>query len=105
MFNLFNTKTKYKNVPATEFRKLMEKENTVLIDVRTRDEFKSGALPNALNYDFLSGEFASKISQLDKDKTYLIYCRSGARSANACRMLEREGFVNLYNLQGGIISY
>ncbi|QCK15278.1 rhodanese-like domain-containing protein [Mangrovivirga cuniculi] len=105
MFNLFNTNTKYKDIPAPKFRELMDKENTVLIDVRTKREFDNGAIPNAINYDLLSGEFSEKIADLDKDKTYLIYCRSGARSANACDMLAKHGFEKLYNLQGGIMSY
>jgi rhodanese-related sulfurtransferase len=39
------------------------------------------------------------------DKNYYIYCRSGARSSRACKIMGKAGFKNLYNLKGGILSW
>ncbi|NMM49852.1 rhodanese-like domain-containing protein [Marinigracilibium pacificum] len=105
MFNIFNTKTNFENIDGNTFRSMSNDPDTIIIDVRTKEEFNSGKIEGAINYDLLSGEFASVISEFDKDKTYLIYCRSGARSSTACNMLADLGFQKLYNLKGGIISY
>lgn len=80
-------------------------ENLELIDCRTAEEFQSGHLPNALNFDILNGDFQSQIPNFSKDKTYYIYCRSGARSTNACQMLLAKGIENVANLQGGILGW
>ena len=46
-----------------------------------------------------------EIGKLDKDKSYYIYCRTGVRSANSCHLMEELGFVNTYNLIGGIVDW
>ena len=55
----------------------------VIIDVRTPEEFTDGHIENAINLDFRSDGFRNEIERLDRDKTYLIYCRSGNRSRGA----------------------
>jgi rhodanese-related sulfurtransferase len=47
----------------------------------------------------------TQIKNLPKDKTYLIYCRSGNRSAQACEIMGEEGFENVKNLSGGIMRW
>ncbi|MDO9590965.1 MAG: rhodanese-like domain-containing protein, partial [Microcella sp.] len=53
---------------------------TIVIDVRTPAEFASGHLEGAINIDVQSADFDSRISELDADGTYFVYCRSGNRS-------------------------
>ncbi|MEI0594514.1 rhodanese-like domain-containing protein, partial [Brachyspira pilosicoli] len=73
--------------------------NMVILDVRTREEYLSGNIPNAINIDVLSQDFKSKIDMLDKNKEYLIYCRSGNRSSIASSIMSTNGFINIYNLE------
>jgi len=106
MFNFFTSKAKkYEDIPAGPFHDLMIQPNAVIIDVRTAGEFASGKLRGARNIDIMSSTFVSQIKNLSKDKTYLIYCRSGNRSAQACEIMGVEGFGNVKNLSGGILRW
>lgn len=106
MFNFFKTKKGYKDVNAAEFNRLLnETPGVVLIDVRTAAEFRQGAIGKAQNMDIMDRNFTHKITALDKDKTYLLYCRSGNRSGSACSIMSDAGFTNVYNLSGGIMSW
>jgi len=81
-------------------------ENVVVLDVRTEDECNEGIIPNALNIDIHKGQaFISEIEALDKEKKYYIYCRSGARSAKACEIMNELGFEHTYNLLGGMLEW
>ena len=81
-------------------------ENAVILDVRTDDECDAGVIPNSINIDIYKGqEFIEGIEALDKSKNYYVYCRSGARSAKACEVMASLGFNEVYNLEGGIMSW
>ncbi len=90
-----------KVITADEFEQLARDTNNVLIDVRTPEEFNSGHIEGARNMN-IYGTFESDIQNLDKAKTYLIYCRSGGRSNSAMQMMKEAGFTTLYDLRGGI---
>lgn len=72
--------------------------NLILLDVRTAEEYSSGNIPNSINIDVLSPDFKSKIELLDKNKEYLVYCRSGNRSLIASSIMATNGFIKIYNL-------
>lgn len=81
-------------------------EKAVILDVRTEDEFNDGYIENAVNIDINKGQaFIYEIEELDKNKNYYVYCRSGARSAKACQIMNELGFENAYNLLGGILDW
>ena len=102
MFNLFNTTKAYPDLAGHEFKnKWKAAGQPALIDVRTRDEFKAGTLPGATNIDFFSPSFREQFGKLDKSKEYFLFCRSGNRSGQACKLLAREGY-KVHNLAGGI---
>lgn len=83
-----------------------EDHNAVLLDVRTEGEYYQGHIPNSILIDIYKGQgFIYKIDELDKSKNYYVYCRSGARSGQACRIMNKLGFDNAYNLVGGIINW
>jgi rhodanese-related sulfurtransferase len=85
---------------------LEEDGNGVILDVRTEAECDEGIIPNAINIDIHQGQgFISEIEKLDKSKNYYIYCRSGARSAKACEIMNELGFDNTYNLLGGMLEW
>lgn len=86
----------------SRFKKLMKKENTVVLDVRTAEEFSSGHIPGAINLDVKQEDFRKMVSELDKNKTYLIYCRSGKRSAKALNIMDSIGYPQLLHLRRGI---
>ena len=81
-------------------------ENSVLLDVRTEDEYNNGIISNAINIDIHKGQdFIQELEKLDKTKNYYVYCRSGMRSAKACEIMNQLGFENTFNLMGGIIEW
>ena len=50
-------------------------------------------------------DFIFDLEELDKNKNYYVYCRSGNRSAQACAIMNQLGFKNAYNLSGGILEW
>ena len=86
--------------------RLSSDENALILDVRTDMEFSMGKIPNSINIDIYKGQgFIYKIDELDKSKNFYVYCRSGARSAQACNILNNIGIDKAYNLLGGIMEW
>ena len=86
--------------------RLSSDENALILDVRTDMEFSMGKIPNSINIDIYKGQgFIYKIDELDKSKNFYVYCRSGARSAQACNILKNIGIDKAYNLLGGIMEW
>jgi len=95
-----------KTVSQKKFQRLMNKKNTVLLDVRTADEYQAGHIPGALQIDVLITEdFKNQVATLDKGKRYLVYCRSGKRSKEAMELMKGSGFAKLYDLEGGFSKW
>lgn len=89
----------YKNINLKKAVKTINNStNLILLDVRTAEEYSTGNIPNSINIDVLSSDFKSKIDLLDKNKEYLIYCRSGNRSSIAASIMATNGFLKIYNL-------
>lgn len=87
-------------------QKLAAYPNAKILDVRRPDEWQQGIIPNAVMIDLMEIEvFISEVKKLDKSIPYFIYCRSGARSHQACMVLEEMGFNETYNLEGGILEW
>lgn len=80
-------------------------DDALVLDVREDSEYAAGHIPRAKHIPL--GQLASRIQELDKyrDKPILVTCRSGNRSARACGILKRAGFVTVYNQAGGIIAW
>lgn len=96
---------KFENLAGAAFKKAFQtNKNAVMLDVRTPLEVRSGAIPGAVNVDFMSASFGKKVAAMDKSKTYFVYCRSGNRSGQACRTMNSMGF-DVRNLNGGIGEY
>ncbi len=101
----FSQTKSYQNVSNEDFKKLARQPNTVILDVRTPAEFASGRISGAVLIDVSNSDFEKKISSLDKSKTYLVYCRSGARSARASSVMVQKGFDKVFNLTNGIMYW
>ena len=74
--------------------------DTVVIDVRTPGEYASGHLEGAVNIDVNSGVFAEQVATLDPSGDYVVYCRSGNRSAQAVKAMEDLGFEQVRDAGG-----
>jgi len=74
-----------------------------LVDIRAAGEIAGGVIPNA---EYLPMHLIPlRMGELPRDKDVILYCRSGARSYHACSYLMGQGFDNVVNLHGGIISW
>jgi rhodanese-related sulfurtransferase len=94
--------------PPEAFALIQDNHNNpdfVILDVRTPEEFADGHIENAINLDYYSETFQDELNKLDKNKTYLIYCRSGKRSSNALNIAGELEFREAYNMLGGIIEW
>lgn len=91
------------NIKVSELAKLkVDHSDLVIIDVRTPEEIAGGKIDaNALEIDFKADSFERKINDLDRNGTYLVYCKSGGRSSKSANMMVLAGFKNVYNLEGG----
>lgn len=89
--------------PAEAIR-LLDAGKAVAVDVREPDEYEEGHIPGALLLPL--GQVRDRAEQTlpDKNACWLIYCRTGRRSADAAACLERMGYTDLYNL-GGVLSW
>lgn len=93
-------------VRPDEFQqKLKTTKDAVLLDVRTPEEVQQGYIKGSVNIDFKASDFKEKISKLDKNKTYFLYCAAGGRSGKTADMMEEMGFRKIYNLMGGIDAW
>jgi len=79
--------------------------NFVILDVRTPEEFLGEYIENAVNLDYYSDTFRNDLDKLDKNRTYLIYCKSGRRSENALNIMKEQDFREVHNMLGGIIEW
>ena len=95
----------FKNVNPEQFEKLRAEKTNVVLDVRTQKEYDAGHIPGAKLIDFNSPDFDKKVGALDKDKTYLVHCAGGNRSAKAAAKLSGMDFENVYNLEGGMRAW
>ena len=77
----------------------------ILVDVRTTEEYESGHIQNALNFDFYSESFLKEILSLDKSASIVLYCRTQNRSTKTANYLKENGFKEITVLEGGITSW
>jgi len=92
-----------KHVDVHQFTQLIaDNPNAEILDVRTHEEFHAGHIADAVLLDFYGKDFAAKVQELDKDKTYLLYCRSGNRSGRTLVLMKNLGFKTIYNMRGGM---
>ena len=89
----------------TDFQAKAQEAGVILLDVRTAGEFYAGHIDGAINIDVEGMTFEGEIANLDKTKTYAIYCQSGRRSRIAVETMSKAGFTNLFNLDQGIGSW
>lgn len=84
---------------------LMNNEDVVVVDVREPSETVGGKIAKAIQIPV--GALAKRIDELEKhkNKTLLVYCKTGARSGTACKELSKQGFEKVFSLNGGILAW
>ncbi len=90
--------------PLETYELIRKRENDsefVVLDVRTKDEFKSSRIPDSVLIDFFSDSFKGILDCFDKNKTYVVFCTVGGRSKLVLDLMEKMGFKEVYNVVGG----
>ena len=95
----------YKNITTDEANSILEAENAIILDVRTKDETSNGYIPNATFIDYYADDFDNKVKLINKKKTVYVYCKSGGRSLKVVEKMYRLGFIDVYNLDGGFMRW
>jgi phage shock protein E len=92
-------------VTIEEFDRRRKEKDVVVLDVRSPQEFSEGHVAGAVNTP-VSGvplrQFDEQVGKLDKNKTYLVHCARGVRSANAVSRMQKLGFKHLLDYSGGM---
>jgi rhodanese-related sulfurtransferase len=93
------------NLAPMAATQLVNHQEAVIVDVRENDEYAEGHILNAIHIPL--GGLKGKLGQLEKyrERPLIAACRSGNRSAHACRLLKQNGFTQVYNLQGGMLAW
>ncbi|PID70107.1 hypothetical protein CSB37_03805 [bacterium DOLZORAL124_38_8] len=106
VYESFDTIPNFQAVAPSLFAQILKHPNTVLIDVRTPQEIKNGKiLDSAQELNFYDPNFETQIKQLNKNKIYAIYCRTGNRSKQVLKKLKQFGFKEAYHLYKGIKNW
>ncbi|GGK55797.1 MULTISPECIES: rhodanese-like domain-containing protein [Flavobacteriaceae] len=92
-----------KHISALEFKE--KSKNNTIVDIRTPREFTQGYIEGAININYYDKTFLEQVAKLDKSKPIYIYCRSGSRTSSAAKKLKNLGFIEVNDLEGGIISW
>lgn len=96
---------KFKTVNMNEAVKLMNNDDTIVVDVREDKEIKNGIIKGSQHITL--GQLTDRIGLLgtNKQAPVLVYCRSGTRSSSACQTITKAGFENVSSLTGGILAW
>ncbi len=102
---LENRFSKVNQLNAVEAVRLMNNDETIILDVREASEFGGGHIKNAIHIPMSA--LKGRITELEKykGKHILAYCRSGSRSGYACKLLNKAGFEQVHNLAGGVMGW
>ena len=95
----------YKEVIPAEAVRLINKEDAMVLDIREANELGQGTIIDSKHIAL--SVLAEKIDSLakDKDKPILVFCKVGNRSAQACKLLLKNGYTNVSGLKGGITAW
>jgi len=91
----------YGRVDVATAKNLIKSNEVIILDVRTPQEVAEGAISGAVNLDYLADDLEDKLAELDKEKEYLIYCRSGNRSLKTLKLMNEAGIDRVYEIKGG----
>ena len=90
---------------SEQFKELTAQNKGILLDVRTKSEFKNGHLADAGNLNYYALDFRKKLILLPRNQPIYLYCNTGYRSEKAAEILIENGYTDVYNLQHGIMEW
>jgi rhodanese-related sulfurtransferase len=95
----------FSQLDAQEAVRLLNHNDAVMLDVREDGEYKDGHIIDAVHIPL--GKLEQRMGELEKfrEKSVIVSCRSGHRSATACARLRKNGFETVYNLKGGVMAW
>ena len=91
-------------ISDTQFIEIQDTDY-ILVDVRTIEEYESGHIQDAINFDFYSKSFQKEILSLDKSSSIILYCRTQNRSTKTANYLKENGYKEITVIAGGITSW
>lgn len=91
------------SVDATTTAALQERDDVVVLDVREQWEYDEGHIPGVVHMPM--NTIPASLSEIPTDKTVIVTCRSGNRSSQVTAFLRENGFDNVHNMEGGILSW
>lgn len=95
-----------RRVSVEDVAETLEHDDAVLLDVRTKEEVAQARLADTVvNIDFYAPGFTTDIAALDRDQTYVLYCRSGQRTSHVATLMTDLGFTDVRELTGGLIGW
>ncbi len=106
VFNLFGSRLRgYQAIGPAEAVNLINHQDAVVVDVRDNNEYHDGHILNSIHIP--QSALPKRLAELEKYKSrpIILGCRSGHRSGQACALLRKHGFENVYNLSGGIMAW
>jgi rhodanese-related sulfurtransferase len=93
-------------ITPTELKARMDRgEVPLLVDVREHFERRIADLPENGQLRIPTGELFHRITEIDRGRTVVVYCRTGSRSAWAARLLLERGYPDVLNLKGGMHAW
>ena len=96
--------TEINEISDAQFTEIQDSDY-ILVDVRTAEEYESGHIQDAVNFDFYSESFQNDILTLDKSSSIILYCRTQNRSTKTANYLKENGYKQITVIVGGITSW
>lgn len=90
---------------APDFAERMAQSGTVLLDVRTPEEFAAGHIRGARNLPLSARDFEERVAALNPGVTYAVYCRTDGRSGQALQVMTEHGLTDAFHLEGGMDAW
>lgn len=91
--------------PQNALQLMEEHPEMSILDIRPQIDFKREHVPGAMNLDYNGHHFQEKAEKLDKNKEYIIYCKSGVRGGYFMEKMKESGFLGAYNILGGFVAW
>lgn len=104
-WNVFFDPVNKEAVSPIEGTAMMNHENALVLDTRSMAEFKTGHIVDAVNIPLNNLGKQLKTLEKHKGRPIITCCRSGSRSAMACKTLKKAGFESVHNLKGGMMAW
>ncbi len=91
------------DVDVATVEAIRQNPGVYLLDVREPDEYAAGHIPGITLIPM--GEVAARLAELPRDKEIIVTCRTGNRSSQVADLLREQGFTNVHNMTGGIVTW